>query len=241
MNIIDEHLVPRLKSAIGCPIEWEKYRKEEVELCKDLRLLWVKTAERHQAFNEMDFYSRWHLDHNLNESELERIEINAAIWRQSAVAEYLDLVGFLRSVRFATIDDYPKHFQIAGLTRSQIIEKTIKSDSLFFSTNIIPDLNFLMWQAIHQDLLNIVHNRPAHVFIKTVDIMGASEGVPIDLIRFDFDYGRPVVHGHPRLKVPANTKLLDENVWLVKTYSQDEYDGYDNDIDEPRLDGRLVW
>lgn len=55
----EEHpLVPRLRAAIGCPVDWEKHAPQFPYLWKDLRIVWAQMAEQFETCGEMRFYER---------------------------------------------------------------------------------------------------------------------------------------------------------------------------------------
>ena len=116
MAIYEHPLVGKLRQQIGCPVKWSDHTTDET-LRKDLRIYWVKIAEEHQADMEMRFYSRLDVEEVLTPQGLEVITKNCAYWRPRAVAAYLDRVGFLTRLRFATRAEYGKHHPEPGLTR----------------------------------------------------------------------------------------------------------------------------
>ena len=236
MGITYEHpLIGKLREQIGCPVDWRKHIADE-QLCKDLRIYWVKVAEQHQADMEMRFYSRLDVQDVLSPQALDTLTKNCAYWRQRAVAAYSDRVGFLTKLRFATKEEYGKHHPEPGLTREQIIDRSRGDDSLFFP-EFLPHLMHILWFAISLDLLNVVENRPLHIYLRDNDFIGASDGQPINTIRFDLDYGKPLAHGHPRLLIPPDAKVLLLNDPDYRNFSNDDYDEYILDIDEPPPEG----
>lgn len=227
---IDYPFIERLRRVLGCPVTWDKLIPNP-HLPKDLRIYWVMVATGYQADDEMRYYAWQDVLDNVDLHELRRIETNAEIWRSRAVEEYLGRVGFLQKLRFASANEYGKHFPPPGLTKDEIIARTHGADSLFFP-EFIPHLIHMFWCAMEQALMYVVEQRPPHLYVQADGVIGASEGEPVATIRFDLDYGKPLIHGHPRLEIPGDAKLIDLNS-DKQNFPTDFYDEYFNDIDEP--------
>lgn len=233
-----EHpLVERLRAAIGCPIDWDRIPSVSVHptLAKDLRIYWVKIAEDFETDMELRFYSRLNVKTCLNEEELKRIETNTSGWRHRAVVEYNSRVGFLKSLHFATWEQYAKHRPPPCSSRDTILELTARKSapSLFFSDEILPVCEESLWEAIGDDLLNVVENRPAHLFVESKCELGACGGKPCNVMRLDIDYSKPLAHGHPR-PAQANYALLGGSCFK-EAFTDHDYLTFSNDIDEPPL------
>ena len=233
----EEHpLAPRLKAAIGCPIDWKNVTgvSSRYWLAKDLRIYWAKIAEQYQADNEMRYYSRIELEEDLSEDTLRAIEANVKVWYARAATHYIKDVEFLQRLRMATWGEYNKHRPPPQSNRQEVIRRTARNeaDSLFFDDNAVQRCEGLLWEAIGDDLVNVLTNRPPHLYIEASEALGASGGSPCNVIRLDIDYATALAHGHPR-PAPPNQKLLGVSCF-DRTFPED-YRGLLSDIDESRI------
>jgi hypothetical protein len=131
--IKEEHpLVPRLRVALGCPVDWAILAPQFPYTCKDLRIIWAQTSAKFECDGETRFYSRQDVDYALDEAELRRIEINAKIWRPRAIKAYLERVGFLAELKFATSDDQSKHYPNPAWSAGKIVTATARGPALFY-------------------------------------------------------------------------------------------------------------
>jgi hypothetical protein len=222
----------RLREAIGCPICWEDFFVVP-SLCKDLRIYWVKLAERHQVDDEVRFYSRLECEMSLYSEKLEAIRRNAQVWRKDATAEYEDRVGFLRTLHFALPSEYGKHLPNPQWNREQIIEKTRHGDALFFSNISLGFLSTLMWYSIENRLVMVLEKRPRHIYLAAQEEIGAAKGEATRFMRFDFDYATSIAHGHPRTEyeIPTGEEIVSDDE--SQQFSRDDYMCFNHVIDEP--------
>jgi hypothetical protein len=232
-------VIKRLRKAIGCPISWEDPEApedpEEHDLsecmCKDLRLYWVQIAQKYETDGETMYYSRKQVEWSLYEPDLKVIEKNYPSWRDNAVDEYEEKTGFLRKLKFASQAEQNKHYPNPTWLESKIIHKTIRGDALFFKKFDRTELDRCLWWSIEQRLVEVIENRPAHLYFQHVDDVGASKGEMTKLIRFDIDYNTPIAHGHPILakELPSHADVITEPRYA---FPADVYDDFDHDIDE---------
>ena len=236
----EEHpLVPRLKAAIGCPVDWNKIAPQFPYIRKDLRIIWAQTAINFECDGETRFYSRQDVDDALDEAELQRIEINAKNWRPHAVKAYMERVGFLTKLTFATGGEQSKHYPNPAWSKAKIISYTAKHPALFYQETTLFYLRALLWTAIVDQLLDVIDKRPSHLYVRANDEIGASKGQTTRFLRIDVDYSKPLAHGHPILasELPAGIKLISETEGGPETFHEDVYLEFNNDIDEPRNPG----
>lgn len=232
-------LVPPLRAAIGCPIEWTEVPAvaSRPQLMLDLWIYWVKTAENFQTDREMRYYSRSELEESaFDEMALKSIQANSKGWRNRAVERYTDHVGFLKQIAFIGWDKYAKHRPAPGSTRQQLLIQTARpgAESVFFSECAIQRCEELLWDAISDDLLNVVTCRPTHLFVESLRELGACEGRPCNVMRIDLDYSVFQAHGHPR-HLPSGEKLLGVS-YASQTYSDADYQRYFYNIDVPAVE-----
>lgn len=203
----------RLRKLVGCPITWEQHFEHRL-LCKELRIYWIEVCKEFQVDGEARFYQVLDVETSLDERWLKSIEANVPRWRERAVKEYESRVGFLTKLSHLDRFGYAKHFPPSNLTKEQIIGRTGKSASLFFPEVTIEVFHWLFECVLSQKWLQIVTQRPLHVFLTSEMEIGGSNGAVTNTIRFDIDYSTPTIHSHPRqpADIPVNAiHVYDEN------------------------------
>lgn len=214
----------RVRKLLICPIKWEQHFDDKL-LCKELRIYWVKVCEEFETDGETRFYQISDIEEALDEGWLQIIEVNIPLWRERAVEEYNNRVGFLTKLSHLDRFGYPKHFPPPALSKEKIIERTLRSDSLFFPEVTSQIFQWLFECVLTQAWLKIITQRPPHIFLTSEMTVGASGGSPTNTIRFDMDYSTPTIHSHPRQPEdipPEAIHLYDEN-YEAGCFDDDEY------------------
>jgi hypothetical protein len=244
-----EHWVDRLRTAIGCPVDWSAHAGTW-GFKKTMRLYWKELPSDQQAYNELDYYDQLYAAEMLNEDELRRIEINASYWRSRTVSRYKDETLYFHRLKFN--EQSGKHRPRNSESRKRIVERSVKN-ALFFPEF---DAEFLtagiMW-CIEQQWRMIIREHPAHFYVRLRREIGASKRKPASALRFDLDYSNNTFHGHPiqHNEKPAGRAWIDELEDAPQNFEALSRDNIDEPLvyyswmvdappDWPRL-GQLGW
>jgi hypothetical protein len=186
---IEEHtLVPRLKKAIGCPIDWEAngHVGANAQLCKDLRIYWVKVAEEFQTDLEMRFYSRVTVDTNLDELGLRTVENLALGKMEFTNDDILNLPSLANKLRqdFNPVAPGDHHFvnnpePLSIFLREQLSPETLSAIDAYNPSTTPPDP---LQSLLVLDLNRIVRGNCIHTPERFATI-GLSEDTKIILKR----------------------------------------------------------
>jgi hypothetical protein len=229
---VDDSL-KRLQAAIGCPNRWSRYEGDPA-FRRTLLLYWAEVATRHQAFNEMSYYGQLSALIDASADILERIEKNAEIWRDRAIAEYRDRTSFFDRYNHLDERQHAKHWTVKEQSRQKLADSTRTGPAKYVHRYPLSKLKWALYDAVRFNWRRIAENKVPHLYVSFTKDIGASRGKPAHYARFDLDYTKFEVHSHP---IQPEEKPADE-MWLGDLDS-DLWPGYDDFENSPTIDEEI--
>ena len=230
-----------IREAIVCPADWATvFRVEGPAIFEPLQGLWQAILEENVRGDEAESLGPdYWLDGLLKEpdGELRAMQLNVRLWKDAARDRFLTAARRFTDLRFASRQDYGKHFPPPGPWRGArwIEEESIRRGiSIFYfdipeEAALIAFLHGIFWSfsAYEGDLgvdpataklwEKLLKDNNSRVCFRCSGSIGASGGVSTQFICFELDATTPIVHGYP---VPEIDALRTQNGCPIQTITE---------------------
>jgi hypothetical protein len=211
--------IREIREAMHCPVDWATaFRVGGPALFEPLEDLWYAILAKHVRGDESEYAGRdsWLATlSNESDAELRAMQHNVRLWRESARNQFLAAVRRFTDVRYASHQEYGKHFPPPGPWpgRQWIEDESRKRGISIFYFDIPEEaalaafLHGVFWsfsadeidfggtsKKLWEKLMNDANSR---ICFRCCGPIGASRGAPTEFICFELDATTPIVHGYP--------------------------------------------
>ena len=210
-----------IREALRCPAEWGKvFRLEGEAFFEPFEILWHEILNQNVRGDEAyyvgpDFWLRELSEES--DSDLRAMQINANLWRDTCRDQFLAAIRRFTDIRYPSRKEHAKHLPPPGPPRSTswIEQESKKRGVSLFYFDIPEDeiltafLHAIWWRFSGGEDLHglspdeqtlwdkLITDSNPRIAFRCSGPIGASGGVPTDIICFELDATTPIVHGYP--------------------------------------------
>jgi hypothetical protein len=212
-----------IAEALACPIDMATLFKVQgpVSFVR-LEHLWAEIVKRHAVDQEAVYLHEFLLIENVPDEELRQMQINVRTWRDRARQEFLQQTRRFTHLRYATRDEYEKHLPPPGARPApEWIENRSRHGPSLFYQEVPPD--FMLSVFLHGIFFHfevepfseegagdylweqLLYNDQCRVAFRSINEIGATDGVPTCFLAFDLNTSIPILHAYPVSEQEAHT------------------------------------
>jgi len=199
-------------SLLKCPINWKKIIDEQ-SLVRFLQLYWLETMIQFEVSSESGDYATISSDEIVKDDpDFNADLVNIRRWHGAAVAQYNKATRLFYNLRFATSEEYAKHFLAKSMPNSTVKELSKQGISYFYSNFNRDSIRSYLWSSISQRWRECINANRCLFFYKELSFpVGASHGRDTRLICFHVEPSNVLCHAYPipSGEVPSGAFISD--------------------------------